>query len=92
MALASVMKISLYLIVNYAMLRNARLFPNAILTRPGDRAVFGNTTRKNPTFKESVKQDLNRAIAAAPHQKSHATAQKAVLGVVNESVYVLADC
>nr|POE52468.1 cysteine-rich receptor-like protein kinase 2 [Quercus suber] len=61
-------------------------------TRPGDRAVFGNTTGKNPTFKESVKQALNRAIVAAPHQIGHATAQEAVLGVVNESVYVLADC
>ena len=61
-------------------------------TRPGDRAVFGNTTRKNPTFEESVKQALNRAIVAAPHQKGHATAQEAVLGAVNESVYVMADC
>ncbi|KAL0004274.1 hypothetical protein SO802_011835 [Lithocarpus litseifolius] len=61
-------------------------------TRPTDRAVFGNTTRKNPTFKESVKEALNRAIVAAPHQKGHATDQEAVLGAVNESVYVPADC
>ena len=32
MALASVMKISLFLIVNYAMLRHAQLFPHATLT------------------------------------------------------------
>ena len=54
---------------------------------------LGRTQRlKNPTFEESVKQALNRAIVAAPHQKGHATAQEAVLGAVNESVYVMADC
>ena len=51
-----------------------------------------NTTRKNPTFKESVIQALNRAIVAAPHQKGHSTTQEAMLGAVNESAYVLADC
>ena len=60
-------------------------------TRPGDKAECGNTTRKNPTFKESVIQALNRAIVAAPHQKGLSTAYEAMLGVVNESAYVLAD-
>ena len=54
---------------------------------------LGRTQRlKNPTFEESVKQALNRAIVAAPHQKGHATAQEAVLGAGNESVYVMVDC
>ena len=61
-------------------------------TRPGDKVECGNTTRKNPTFKESVIQALNRAIVAAPHQKGHSTTQEAMLGAVNESAYVLADC
>ena len=62
-------------------------------TGPGDRAICGNNTiKENSTFEESTKQAMSRAIVAAPNQKGHATAQEAVLGAVNETVYVMADC
>nr|POE99270.1 cysteine-rich receptor-like protein kinase 2 [Quercus suber] len=61
-------------------------------TGPGDRAECRNTTRRNPTFKESMIEALNRVIVATPHQKGHSTAQEVVLRAVNESAYVLVDC
>ena len=61
-------------------------------TGPNDRSVCGNTTRKNSTFGESVKQAVSRAIVAAPNQKGYATTQEAVPGTVNDPAYVLADC
>ncbi len=59
---------------------------------PNDRSVCGNTTRKNSTFGESVKQAVSRAVVAAPNQKGYATTQEAVPGTVNDPAYVLADC
>ena len=61
-------------------------------TGPGDRAICGNTTRKNSTYEESVRQAVSSAVLAAPNQNGSATAQEAVPGAVNETVYVLADC
>ncbi|KAM4109789.1 hypothetical protein ACJW30_03G146400 [Castanea mollissima] len=61
-------------------------------TGPGDRAICGNTTRKNSTYEESVRQAVSSAVLAAPNQNGSATAQKTVPGAVNEAVYVLADC
>uniref|UniRef100_A0A2N9IPV3 Cysteine-rich receptor-like protein kinase 2 n=1 Tax=Fagus sylvatica TaxID=28930 RepID=A0A2N9IPV3_FAGSY len=61
-------------------------------TGPNDRSVCGNTTWKNSTFGESVKQAVSRAVVAAPNQKGYATTQEAVPGTVNDPAYVLADC
>lgn len=59
---------------------------------PNDKAVCGNTTRKNSTFEASVREAVTQAIAASPNQKGYARAQVTVLGTVNESAYVLTDC
>ncbi|KAG7980124.1 hypothetical protein I3843_05G166000 [Carya illinoinensis] len=59
---------------------------------PSDRAVCGNTTRKNPTFGESVRRAVMDTVEAAPSHKGYARAQVGVPGTVNESAYVLADC
>lgn len=59
---------------------------------PGDRAVCGNTTRKNSTFEASVREAMTQAIVASPNQKGYARAKVAVPGAMNESVYVLTDC
>lgn len=59
---------------------------------PNDKAVCGNTTRKNSTFEASVREAVMQAIAASPNQKGYARAQVTVLGTVNESAYVLTDC
>ncbi|XP_075656499.1 cysteine-rich receptor-like protein kinase 2 [Castanea sativa] len=61
-------------------------------TGHGDRAICGNTTRKNSTYEESVRQAVSSAVLAAPNQNGSATAPKTVPGAVNEAVYVLADC
>ncbi|KAL4639022.1 hypothetical protein ACB092_03G188200 [Castanea dentata] len=61
-------------------------------TGHGDRAICGNTTRKNSTYEESVRQAVSSAVLAAPNQNGSATASKTVPGAVNEAVYVLADC
>lgn len=60
---------------------------------PGDMAMCGNTTRKNSTFVESVRQAVMHTVEAAPRHRGYARrAQVAVTGAVNESAYVLADC
>uniref|UniRef100_A0A7N2L984 Cysteine-rich receptor-like protein kinase 2 n=2 Tax=Quercus lobata TaxID=97700 RepID=A0A7N2L984_QUELO len=61
-------------------------------TGPGDRAICGNTIRKNSTYEESVTQAVSSAVLAAPNQNGSATSPKTVPGAVNEAVYVLADC
>ncbi|KAG6708202.1 hypothetical protein I3842_06G069400 [Carya illinoinensis] len=59
---------------------------------PGDRAVCGNTTRKNSTFVASVRKAVRHAVETAPSNKGYGRAHVAVPVAVNESAYVLADC
>lgn len=59
---------------------------------PSDRAICGNTTRKNSKFQEAAMQAVNSAVASAPSNKGYARAQMAVAGTSNESAYVLVDC
>lgn len=59
---------------------------------PSDRAICGNTTRKNSRFQEAATQAVNHAVASAPSNKGYARAQVAVAGTSNESAYVLVDC
>ncbi|KAL5759863.1 hypothetical protein ACOSP7_018372 [Xanthoceras sorbifolium] len=59
---------------------------------PEDKAVCGNTTRKDSIFQESARQAVMRAVASAPNDKGYARAHEKVSGTANESVYVLADC
>lgn len=62
-------------------------------TGPGDRAVCGNTTRRNSTYGETARQAVLQAVSEAPNSNNYyARRQLAVPGMVNESVYVLADC
>ncbi|XP_050276601.1 cysteine-rich receptor-like protein kinase 2 [Quercus robur] len=61
-------------------------------TGPGDRAICGNTTRKNSTYEESVRQAVSSAVLAAPNQNGFAIFQGPVHGAANETVYALADC
>lgn len=61
-------------------------------TGPGDRAVCGNTTRKNSTFQAAAKQAVLSAVQDAPNNKGYAKGVVAVSGTANESAYVLADC
>ncbi|XP_057448514.1 cysteine-rich receptor-like protein kinase 2 isoform X2 [Lotus japonicus] len=61
-------------------------------TGPGDRAVCGNTTRKNSTFQAAAKQAVLSAVQDAPNNKGYAKVVVAVSGTANESAYVLADC
>ncbi|XP_027913632.1 cysteine-rich receptor-like protein kinase 2 [Vigna unguiculata] len=61
-------------------------------TGAGDRAVCGNTTKKNSSFQAAAKQAVLRAVQDAPNNKGHARGNVAVAGTTNQSVYVLADC
>ncbi|KAG6759000.1 hypothetical protein POTOM_035464 [Populus tomentosa] len=58
---------------------------------PGDKAVCGNTTRKNSTFAESTKQAVSQAVTRASNNQGYARVQLPVPGT-NESAYVLANC
>lgn len=57
-----------------------------------DRAVCGNTTRKNSSFQAAAKQAVLNAVEAAPNNKGYAREKVGVSGTANESAYVLADC
>ncbi|THF98886.1 cysteine-rich receptor-like protein kinase 2 [Camellia sinensis] len=59
---------------------------------PGDKALCGNTTRKNSTFEVSARQAVTEAVAGAPNNNGYARTEVAVSGTKNESAYVLADC
>lgn len=59
---------------------------------PGDKAMCGNTTRKNLRFQEAARQAVNHAVVAATSNNGYARAQVGVAGTSNESAYVLADC
>ena len=59
---------------------------------PGDRAVCGNTTRKNSSFQAAARQAVLRAVQDAPNNKGYAKGNVAVAGTTNQSAYVLADC
>ncbi|XP_020217638.1 cysteine-rich receptor-like protein kinase 2 isoform X3 [Cajanus cajan] len=59
---------------------------------PGDRAVCGNTTKKNSSFQAAAKQAVLKAVQEAPNNKGYARGNVAVAGTTNQSVYVLADC
>ncbi|BAT99504.1 Cysteine-rich receptor-like protein [Vigna angularis] len=61
-------------------------------TGPGDKAVCGNTTKKNSSFQAAAKQAVLRAVQDAPNNKGYARGNVAVAGTTNQSVYVLADC
>ncbi|KAG5059246.1 hypothetical protein GLYMA_01G028100v4 [Glycine max] len=61
-------------------------------TGPGDRAVCGNTTRKNSSFHAAAMQAVLRAVQDAPNNKGYAKGNVAVAGTTNQSAYVLADC
>ncbi|RDX57754.1 Cysteine-rich receptor-like protein kinase 2, partial [Mucuna pruriens] len=59
---------------------------------PGDRAVCGNTTKKNSSFQAAAKEAVLRAVKDATNKKGYARGNVAVSGTTNQSVYVLADC
>ncbi|KAM7487287.1 hypothetical protein LguiB_024771 [Lonicera macranthoides] len=59
---------------------------------PGDRALCGNTTRKNSAFQETARQAVLQAVSDATNNNNYARLQAAVSGTANESAYVLADC
>lgn len=59
---------------------------------PSDKAICGNTTRKNSRFQEAARNAVNHAVASASSNKGYARAQVAVAGTSNESAYVLVDC
>ncbi|MED6180684.1 Cell division control protein 2 [Stylosanthes scabra] len=60
---------------------------------PGDKAVCGNTTRKNSSFQAAAKQAVLEVVQAAPNNKGYYARGKVdVSGSVNESAYVLANC
>lgn len=59
---------------------------------PDDRAVCGNRTRPGSAFEESARKAMSRAVSAASRNTRYARAEVALVGAVNESVYVLADC
>ncbi|XP_014521392.1 cysteine-rich receptor-like protein kinase 2 isoform X1 [Vigna radiata var. radiata] len=61
-------------------------------TGPGDKAVCGNTTKKNSSFQAAAKQAVLRVVQDAPNNKGYARGNVAVAGTTNQSVYVLADC
>ncbi|KAJ1399501.1 Serine-threonine/tyrosine-protein kinase, catalytic domain [Sesbania bispinosa] len=61
-------------------------------TGPGDRAICGNTTKKNSGFQAAAKQAVLRAVQDALNNKGYARGKVAVSGTTNESAYVLADC
>ena len=61
-------------------------------TGPGDKAVCGNTTRKNSSFQVAASQAVLTAVQDAPNNDGYARGKVAVSGTANESAYVLADC
>ncbi|TKY69894.1 Cysteine-rich receptor protein kinase 2 [Spatholobus suberectus] len=61
-------------------------------TGPGDRAMCGNTTKKNSSFQAAAKQAVLRAVQDAPNNKGYARGNVAVAGATNQTVHVLADC
>ncbi|CAJ1940171.1 unnamed protein product [Sphenostylis stenocarpa] len=61
-------------------------------TGPGDKAVCGNTTKKNASFQAAAKKAVMTSVQTAPNNKGYARAEVAVAGTANDSVYVLANC
>ncbi|XP_057811019.1 cysteine-rich receptor-like protein kinase 2 isoform X2 [Salvia miltiorrhiza] len=59
---------------------------------PDDGPVCGNRTRDDPGFEESLGKALSRAVLAASGNVRYARAEVAVVGAVNKSIHVLADC
>ncbi|KAI5436852.1 variant 3, Cell division control protein 2 [Lathyrus oleraceus] len=59
---------------------------------PGDRAVCGNTTKKNSDFQAAAKQAVLTAVQDAVKNKGYARGRVVVSEAANESAYVLADC
>ncbi|KAL1343805.1 hypothetical protein HN51_017756 [Arachis hypogaea] len=60
---------------------------------PGDKAVCGNKTRTNSSFRVATKQMLLEVVQAAPNSIGYYAKGKVdVSGRVNESAYVLANC
>ncbi|TKY58672.1 Cysteine-rich receptor protein kinase 2 [Spatholobus suberectus] len=61
-------------------------------TGPEDKAVCGNTTKKNTSFQAAAKKAVLSAVQAAPNNKGYAREEVAVAGTTNDSAYVLANC
>ncbi|RDY08668.1 Cysteine-rich receptor-like protein kinase 2, partial [Mucuna pruriens] len=59
---------------------------------PGDKAVCGNTTKKNTGFRAAAKKAVLSAVQAAPNNKGYAREKVDVAGTTNGSAYVLANC
>ncbi|RYR09958.1 hypothetical protein Ahy_B05g078406 isoform C [Arachis hypogaea] len=58
----------------------------------GDKAICGNTTRKNSSFQAAAKQAISTAVQDAPNNLGYARVKVSVSGTINASAYVLADC
>ncbi|KAL9257884.1 Cysteine-rich receptor-like protein [Drosera capensis] len=59
---------------------------------PEDKAVCANKTRKDQAYHDAVKDAVMQAAANAPFNQGYSKAEVTVKGVMNESVYVLANC
>ncbi|GAB2220469.1 hypothetical protein Drorol1_Dr00008121 [Drosera rotundifolia] len=59
---------------------------------PEDKAVCANKTRKDQAYHDAVKDGVMQAAANAPFNQGYSKAEVTVKGVMNESVYVLANC
>ncbi|XP_057759026.1 cysteine-rich receptor-like protein kinase 2 [Arachis stenosperma] len=58
----------------------------------GDKAICGNTTRKNSSFQAAAEQAISTAVQDAPNNLGYARVKVSVSGTSNASAYVLADC
>ncbi|KAK7386780.1 hypothetical protein VNO78_27116 [Psophocarpus tetragonolobus] len=61
-------------------------------TGPGDKAVCGNTTKKNKSFQDAAKEAVLSAVQAAPNNEGYTREEVVVVGTSNDSAYVLANC
>ncbi|KAJ0675185.1 putative protein kinase RLK-Pelle-DLSV family [Helianthus annuus] len=61
-------------------------------TGPDDSYVCGNTTRKNVSFQDTVKQAVLNAVTDASRSSEYFGRVQMLVASGNESVYVLAEC
>ncbi|KAJ0489601.1 putative protein kinase RLK-Pelle-DLSV family [Helianthus annuus] len=61
-------------------------------TGPDDSYVCGNTTRKNVSFQDTVKQAVLNAVTDASRSSEYFGRVQMLVARGNESVYVLAEC
>ncbi|KAK7317636.1 hypothetical protein RJT34_02040 [Clitoria ternatea] len=57
-----------------------------------DKAVCGNTTKKNKSFQAAARSAVLSAVQGAPNNEGYAREKVVVAGSANDSVYVLANC